>query len=136
MAGEYADDKRLAVKHLTVGLPFLKVCIPAENSAISVSGIRKSPTIPPVALSPCNHREGHSDEEATGSRAIFVDARPNTSQTCVSIQYCLSVDSLQRCNFHGIIRLGYWSRSCPGCLPAGVDPNRGSEETVRSPGIP
>ena len=24
---------------------------------------------------------------------------------------------------------------CLGCLPAGVDPNRGSEETVRSPGV-
>ena len=24
---------------------------------------------------------------------------------------------------------------CPGCLPAGVEPNRGNEETVRAPGL-
>ena len=25
--------------------------------------------------------------------------------------------------------------ACPGCLLVGVDPNRGNEETVRSPGM-
>ena len=26
-------------------------------------------------------------------------------------------------------------QASPGCLPAGGDPNRGSEQTVRSPGV-
>ena len=46
------------------------------------SGLREISTIP-VALASFNEGESHSDEEDTGSRAIFVGDRPNTRQTGV-----------------------------------------------------